>query len=327
VTAAQGAPADEGDVIAREGGPVADDGYLRRVMAEIDEEVRARRHEIPVQLERELDEMFLEHAPVAVRGGDLSDALGMVDQAAVIDPVVPVASRRPGGSAIKKGLRTLNLWYIGWVAHQVSTLGLAVSRALHSVEAQLRELDERALPLGATRVVEPGSAASWWASLAVDRLRGTSGRVLHTACGDGWLVGLLETAGVDAYGVDPRPGVVDAAELRGADLRHEEPLVHLRAVGRAGLGGAVLSGVVEAMEPARRDEMVRTLLERLGEHGVLVVHSLSPAAWLAEDAPVDADLAPGRPLRPRTWAHLLSPMAVETVEGPGGADYVVVATR
>jgi hypothetical protein len=303
------------------------DGYLRQVLAEIDEDVRRHRGEVPVQLERELDEMFLEHAPVAVRGGDLKDALGMVDQAAFIDPVVPVASERPAGSAIKKGLRSLNLWYIGWVTHQVSTLGLAVSRALHSVEAQLSDLGERVPSLTETRVLDAGSAGAWWAPRALDALGGTPGRVLHTACGDGWLVGMLGSSGVDAYGVDPRAGIVEDAELRGADLREEEPLVHLRAAGHSSLGGAVVSGIVEAMDPARRDELVRTLLDRLAGRAVLVVHSMSPAAWLAADAPADADLAPGRPLRPGTWSHLLAGWTVEIVDGPGGADYLVIATR
>lgn len=306
--------------------PMAD-GYLRRVMAEIDQEVRASRGEVPAQLERELDLMFLEHAPVAARGADLKDALGMVDQAAFIDPVVPVESSRPAGRAIKKGLRSVNLWYVGWVTHQVSTLGLAVSRALHSVDAQLGELRSRVPPVAQTRVLDAGSAGAWWAARAVDAVREARGRVLHAACGDGWLVGLLAAEGVDAYGVDPRPGIVDDAELRGADLRQEEVLAHLRSVARSSLGGAVVSGIVETMDPARRDELVRTLLDRLGERAVLVLHSVSPRAWLSDDAPVEADLAPGRPLRPSTWAHLLATWAVETLEGPDGADYVVVATR
>ncbi len=309
-----------------EGAPVSDD-YLRRVMAEIDEEVRSHRSEIPVQLERELDQMFLEHAPVAVRGGELKDALGMVDQAAFIDPVVPVASERPAGSAIKKGLRSLNLWYIGWVTHQVSTLGLAVSRALHAVEAQLDDLHDQVAPVPPTRVIDAGSAGAWWAPRAVDALRAVSGRVLHAACGDGWLVGLLALEGVDAYGVDPRPGIVDDAELAGADLRQEELLAHLHAVARGSLGGAVVSGIVETMDPGRRDRLLAALLDALSSHAVLVVHSVSPEAWFSEDAPAEADLSPGRPLRPRTWAHLLSTWAVETEEGPGGADYLVVATR
>ncbi len=306
--------------------PVADD-YLAQVMAEIDDEVRRRRGEIPVQLERELDEMFLEHAPVAARGGDLKDALALVDQAAFIDPVVPVASQRPAGAVIKKGLRSLNLWYMGWVTHQVSQFGATVSRALHSVDAQLADLQDRVPPASATRVLDSTPADAWWAPRATDALRRAPGRVLHTACGDGWLVSWLVASGVDAYGVDPRPGVADDAELHGADLRQEEPIEHLRAVGRNSLGGAVVSGIVEAMEPARRDQLVRAVVDRLGPRAVLVVHSLSPAAWWADDAPVEADLAPGRPLRPRTWTNLLTTWAVEVFEGPGGMDYVVVAHR
>jgi hypothetical protein len=306
--------------------PVADD-YLRRVMAEIDEEVRRHRGEIPVQLERELDEMFLEHAPVAARGGDLKDAMALVDQAAFIDPVVPVASQRPAGAAIKKGLRSLNLWYMGWVTHQVSQFGAAVSRALHAVDAQLADLQDRVPPASPTWVLDSATSDAWWAARAADALVGARGRVLHTACADGWLVSRLSAAGVDAYGVDPRPSMVDAAELDGADLRKEEPLEHLRAVGRGSLGGVVVSGIVEAMEPARRDELVRTVVDRLGAHGVMVVHSLSPAAWSGDDAPVEADLAPGRPLRPRTWVHLLATWAVEVFEGADGGDYVVVARR
>ena len=306
--------------------PIADD-YLRHVMAEIDEEVRTHRSVIPVQLERELDQMFLEHAPVAVRGGDLKDALGMVDQAALIDPVVPVASNRLAGSAVKKGLRSLILWYMGWVTHQVSTFGLAVSRALHAIESQLGDLQERVPPAGETLVLDAGSAGTWWAARVVDALRATPGRVLHTACGDGWLVSLLAAAGVDAYGVDPRPGIIGDAELRGSDLRQEEPLVHLDAVPLGSLGGAVVSGIVETMDPASRDQFVCSLLEKMGEHSVVAVHSVSPEAWLSDDAPVEADLAPGKPLRPRTWGHLLAAWTVDIVPGPEGADYLVIATR
>ena len=49
--------------------------YVAQVMAEIAEEVRLRRAsgDLPPKLERELDELFLAHSPVAGRGGDLSE--------------------------------------------------------------------------------------------------------------------------------------------------------------------------------------------------------------------------------------------------------------
>src|SRR5580704_9359646 len=119
--------------------------YLDQVMAEIAEEVRLRRAsgDLPPKLERELDELFLAHSPVAGRGGDLTEALRMVDAATFVDPVVPVESERAAGAAVKKGMRSLLLWYVGWVTHQVSQFASAVSRALHIVEGRLKELERK----------------------------------------------------------------------------------------------------------------------------------------------------------------------------------------
>src|SRR5580658_11043299 len=90
--------------------------YVEPVMAEIAEEVRLRRAsgDLPPKLERELDELFLAHSPVAGRGGDLGEAMRMVDAATFIDPVVPVDSEKAAGAFVKKGLRSGLLWYVGW---------------------------------------------------------------------------------------------------------------------------------------------------------------------------------------------------------------------
>ncbi|HEY5245773.1 MAG TPA: hypothetical protein VIJ60_08905, partial [Acidimicrobiales bacterium] len=119
-----------------------DRAYLAQVMLEIDDEVRRRRSsgDLPARIERELDELFLEHSPVAGRGGGLDDALRLVDTAAFIDPVVPIGSNKSGGAAIKKGLRSLNLWYIGYITHQVSQFASATSRALHLLDDRVAEL-------------------------------------------------------------------------------------------------------------------------------------------------------------------------------------------
>lgn len=322
----------------QEGGPVVDEAvedgngdaaYLARVMAEIDEEVRRKRVELPARVERELDALFLEHSPMAGRGGDLADALRLVESAAFIDPVVPVESKRPAGALIKKGLRTANLWYVGWVAHQVSQFAAAVSRSLRLVDNRLvdlqRQLDAVAVP--AAPVVEAGAAGAWWGAPAVDALAGVSGRVLHAACGDGWLVAALSDKGVDAYGVDPRPGTIDGADLSAADLREEDPGEHLDAVAAAALGGIVLSGVVDGMTAGQRQQLLARVIDRLAPDGVLVVHSLTPGGWDADSAPAEADLAPGRPVRPPAWGLLLPGWQVRVVAGPSAQDYLVVARR
>jgi hypothetical protein len=60
-----------------------------------------------------------------------------------------------------------------------------------------------------------------------------------------------------------------------------------------------------------------------------VVHSVSRQAWEAVDAPPEADLAAGRPLRPEAWCTLLEQGGYEATAqpGPGGADYLVTAVR
>ncbi len=316
------------------GAPDEDRRYLAQVMAEIEEEVRRRRAagDLPARVERELDELFLEHSPVAGRGGNMGEALRMVDAAAFIDPVVPVGSNKSGGAVVKKGIRSLNLWYMGYVTHQVSQFATATSRALHLLDDRVTELRRRleaqqVPPAGVVETPWAVGVDAWWVATAVGALGAAPGRVLHAACGDGWLVRTLTGKGVDAYGVDPRAGSVDRAETDGADLRHEALLEHLGAVEPAALGGVVLSGVVDGMTHGERDQLLTAVCDRLAPDGVAVVHSLAPAAWASDAAPPEADLCPGRPLRPATWAHVLATHGFEAdvVGGPSQADYVVTA--
>jgi SAM-dependent methyltransferase len=320
------------------GDGVPDDpgAYVQQVMAEIAEEVRLRRAsgDLPPRLERELDELFLAHSPIGVRGGDLSEAIRLVDAATFIDPVVPVESERAAGAVVKKGMRTMMLWYVGWVTHQMSQSASAVSRALHIVDGHLKELERRieAQRVPDATVVEfPTSVAAgaWWVEPALAALAKAPGRVLHAACGDGWLVRQIADSGLDAYGIDPRAPVVDAAEFGALDLRDEHITEHLRAVAAAGLGGIVLSGTVEGMAGGERTQLLAAIGTRLAPGGTLVIHSVGRGAWEAPDAPYGADLASGRPLRPDTWRGLLedSGYAAAAQQGPDGSDYLITAVR
>ena len=316
--------------------PADPQAYIQQVMAEIAEEVRLRRAsgDLPPKLERELDELFLAHSPIGVRGGDLGEALRQVDAATFIDPVVPVESERAAGSVVKKGMRSMLLWYVGWITHQMSQSSSAVSRALHIVNERLKELERQveAQRVPDASVVEfPTSAGpgAWWAEAAVAAVDKAPGRILHAACGDGWLVRRINGAGGDAYGVDPRSPIVDAAELGVVDLRGEGLAEHLRSVAAAGLGGMVLSGIVEGLSGGERTHLLTAVGTRLAPGGTLVVHSVTRQAWDATDAPVAADLAAGHPLRADSWCRLLerAGYAATAQEGPDGSDYLVTAVR
>jgi hypothetical protein len=310
--------------------------YVAQVMAEIEEEVRYRRAsgDLPPKLERELDELFLAHSPVAGRGGDLTEALRMVDAATFVDPVVPIASQRAAGAAVKKGMRKLLLWYVGWITHQISQFASAVSRTLHIIDGRLKELERKVevqrLPsAGVVEFADLHRPDAWWVGAAVSAVASVPGRIVHASCGDGWLVALIGAAGGDAYGVDPRTNLSDIGPSGVSDLRGENLADHLRAVAPAGLSGIVLTSVVDGMAGGEREQLLRLIGTKLAPGGVLVVHSVSPSAWSAADAPYETDLAPGHPLRAETWRHLLEDDGYQaSVQlGATGADYLVTATR
>ncbi|MDR3649366.1 MAG: methyltransferase domain-containing protein [Acidimicrobiales bacterium] len=307
--------------------------YLDEVRRQIDDEVRRRRvsGDLPLDVERDLDQQFLRHSPLGGRGAALRDMLRLVDASVFIDPVVPVESRRPGGTTVKRGLRSLSLWYLRYVTHQVSEFATAVSRALHVLDAQVTDLRRKvdALPVPAPVTVEVPWAhdpGAWWVGAVTERLAGGPGRVLHAACGDGWLVAALVERGVDAYGVDPRHRV-RALDLDDLDLRVEDVSEHLGAVASGSLHAVVLSGVVEGSGPVERAQLVEEAVRCLAPSGALFVHSLTPASWAADDAPLEADLVSARPYRPRTWQSVLEDLGLDATvaDGPAGRDYLVTA--
>lgn len=313
-----------------------DRAYLIRVRAEIDEEVRRRRAsgDLPAQVETELEQLFLQHAPLGSTRQELHEVLRLVDAAAFIDPVVPIDSSRPGGAAVKKSIRSMNFWYLRFITHQVSKFATAVSRSLHILDQQMSELSDKveAVEVPPSVVVDVDTAHrpdAWWVATVTHELAGERRRVLHAACAAGWLVRALVAAGIDAYGVDPRPERVAAQELGDLDLREEPVLLHLQAVQPGALGAVVLSGVLEGSGHGERRRLLESATLALAPDGVLLLHSLTPSSWDQVDAPPEADFVQARPYRPTTWPHLLGPLGFDiTVHGgPDDRDYLVVGRR
>src|ERR1019366_2469061 len=116
--------------------PSARARYLADVMAEIDAEVRRRRAsgDLPVGLEQELDELFLEFSPIGLHGtARLRETLALVDRSAYVDIAVPVESQKVVGSYVKRLIRKSMTWYIGFIVHQIVKFAWSVSRMLHVV--------------------------------------------------------------------------------------------------------------------------------------------------------------------------------------------------
>jgi hypothetical protein len=143
------------------------------------------------------------------------------------------------------------------------------------------------------------------------------------------LLETLATAGLDAYGVEPRATVADAALARGLEVRIDDGAAHLHAVGAAALGGLVLRGLVERAPLGELLLLVDAAGAKLAPGGRLVVCSLRREAWGRADTAAESDLVAGHPLHPETWEAVLPEQGFAAVQvHTAGTDaYVVTAIR
>jgi hypothetical protein len=304
-----------------------------RVMAEIREEVARRRAagDFPPSLERELDIAFDRYVPAGSVSSDFNEAVKAADRAAYINVAVPTESQKPGVGEVKRVLRKAMAWYLNYLAQQTTAFATASVRAMRSLGERLEMAEERMAELtpdiddAADRpAVAPDLSA--WVPLCLEALP-RQGRVLHAECGDGSLLKALVGAGVDGYGVEPRGPLVDQAAASGLEAWPDEPLAHLGSVADGYLAGLILSGCVDRMNLARQRKLVGLAATRLAARAPLVLIATTPEAWAGTVPALEVDLAPGRPLRPETWAHLLMRAGFGEVEITEGDGTVAVSAR
>jgi hypothetical protein len=315
---------------------------LTAVLAEIDEEVRAKRAsgELPADLERQLDTAFARFAPVDAVTGDFDVLLAKLADATTFDTRAPVASSRPGGARIKSLISLAIDWELRHLAGQASGAAHALTRALGLLGARVDNL-ERDAPSGADkrlwalgvgrsrRELPPGE----WLTLLGQTFAGCSGRVLHAEALDGQVVRALSAEGVDAYGLDPDGVGPGGDEV--LDVRHDTVVDHLRDLPDGSLDGLVLTGCIDRWTPGAILELVDMAVRGLAGGGRIVVVSHHPGVWQSEGGAV-ADLSDGRPWAPSTWETVLTRRGFAGITVHDGAErgggrppagYAVVATR
>jgi hypothetical protein len=283
-----------------------------RLTAEINDEVRRRRAagDFPPGLERELDLMFARYAPAST-GGDFAEVLERAERSSFVHADVPTASDQPMRAYVKRALRPLVAWYARFLAQQVTSFAGTITRAVQLLGQRVDKLEtittgaaERSLAEVTEHRQAPDHTGLFAAvSLA---LSGASGRILHAECGEGALLAKLVGDGHDAYGVEPRQEQAMVAARSGLDVRSDDVLTHLRAIPSGALGGIVLSGAIDVLPLGSVLELAELAATKLDRGGVLAIMSSAPAAWARAVDPVAVDLAPGRPLHPQTWCHLLA---------------------
>jgi len=288
---------------------------LRR---EIDAEVRARRASgaYPPGFERELDAVFARYAPAAA-SDDIEAVTDAAEEAAGLDLAIPTASDKRGGVIVKRLLAKLFGWYHAFLVQQIVTFAGAIVDAVRTLGRHVQALEtttgHTARAHDEVARLPVASSAAEWTDGVVDALRDVEGRVLVAECGTGDLLAALGGAGIDAYGVEPRPASADAAAARGLEVRADDLLTHLRAVGTEELAAAVLIGVVDRAAPGELLELVELVAGRLRPGALLAVVSRGPTAPVRGREAVAADLSPGRPVHPETWSYLLDSHGFETL--------------
>jgi len=304
--------------------------YLERVRREIDDEVRRRRAagDFPPSFERRLDELFARFTPTGEADDHFTEALKLADRSAYFDIAVPFGSRRAPKGFVKWSLWQAEAWFVNYVVTQINHFAASAMRVLHLLDERVSEVERDVAglvppPLPEDEILVPGVDSAAFASVVVARMQAPvagATRVLHVECGDGALVQALQDAGVDAYGVDPGSMAADRAVEAGIDVRRDDALGHLAAVGNEVLRGLVLSGCVDRLTLGARRRLLSEAERALAPGATLVVVGTAPDAWARIVGPVAADLSPGSPLHHETWAHLVALAGFAQVDVSGQGD-------
>jgi len=308
---------------------------LDRVNAEIQREAARVREsgEFSPREEQDLKDAFWASAALQSDAAILAATLADLDRSMLIDPAVPVDSARAGGAVMKKSLRKAMYFYVRWITDQASKSFSTIAAALHLIEEDLGHVHEQlTLPSRAEISIideDERDGETWWSPQAFDRLRDCSAPIVVSACGNGWLVEALGATGATVSGIDPREARVQEAQRVGRSVTAEDIFSFLSRTSDQSLGGIILTGTTEAVPAQRRGDLLTQLERVVTTDGVLLIHSLHPDALEGDLIPVELDLAGVKPLRPQTWASLLSERGFQvTIESsPDARSFLVVAAR
>ncbi|MBO0728171.1 MAG: class I SAM-dependent methyltransferase [Acidimicrobiaceae bacterium] len=151
-------------------------------------------------------------------------------------------------------------------------------------------------------------------SLCLDYFRRSPGRVLDLGCGGGDFLALLREAGVDAYGVDANPDMVDRCQEKGLSVSQEDPIAHLGRLVSGTLGGVCAAGIVEHLEPAAVVRLFQLAAEVLTDGGILVIETLNPERVATFTNAAYAGLMPARPIHPTVLTCLAEGAGFRNIE-------------
>lgn len=148
----------------------------------------------------------------------------------------------------------------------------------------------------------------------VDYFRNVPGQVLDIGCGRGELITMLRLEGIEVWGADLDPTMIEFARRSGVHAVVNDGLKELESVPPAGLGGLFASQVVEHLFPAQLAHLLRLARQRLARGGVMILETLNPSSLAVLAKSYYRDLDHKQPIHPEYLKQLVEMAGFESVE-------------
>jgi O-antigen chain-terminating methyltransferase len=138
----------------------------------------------------------------------------------------------------------------------------------------------------------------------VEQFRDLPGPVVDLGCGRGEFLDLLKAAGINAYGVDRHPEMVDLCREKGFDVREADALDHLATIPSGTLGGVFSAQMIEHLELRDVPRFFDLAADVLAPAGRLIVETVNPESLFVFAGAFYVDLGHLRPLHALTLRFL-----------------------
>ncbi len=138
--------------------------------------------------------------------------------------------------------------------------------------------------------------------------------ILDAACGQGHFLELLKEAGIEAYGVDHDPEMVEMCRLKQLRVELADVTAHLTSLPAGTLGGLFCGHLLEHLSRGQLQEFLHLALDRLVPGGVIVCETPNTRSLFVLANTFYRDPTHQSPLHPETYQFLFRACGFENVE-------------
>jgi 2-polyprenyl-3-methyl-5-hydroxy-6-metoxy-1,4-benzoquinol methylase len=133
----------------------------------------------------------------------------------------------------------------------------------------------------------------------------SDGPVLDIGCGRGEFLELLKEKGIESYGIDVNPAMVNICQDKGLTALKADLCEHLDTLSDNSLGGIFMAQVIEHIPPQKIVELLKLSQSKLKPDGKMIIETINPLSIYALVDFYFKDLYHVQPIHPQTLSYLL----------------------